>query len=56
MTPYDAEYISLTLRKMPPERLATVQRVDFQRAPLQAITKGAIIEEMIAAEKQRRSR
>jgi len=54
--PYDAACIAISLRKMDGDRLASVTPHDFQRHPLQAITKGAVIAEMIATEKHRRSK
>lgn len=54
MIPYDAEMIAKILRIMPQDRLDAVSPRDFQRHPLPAITKGAVIGEMIAHEKQRR--
>lgn len=56
MIPYDAEMISKLLRSMPQERLATIKASDFHMWPAQAITKAAVIGEMIAHEKQRRMR
>jgi len=52
--PYDAEMIAKLLRIMPQGQLNAVSPRDFQRHPLPAITKGAVIGEMIAHEKQRR--
>lgn len=56
MKPYDPPLITLLLKSMTPERLASVHHYDFQRAPLDYVTPGSLIRELIANEKARRNR
>lgn len=55
MIPYDPPFITLLLRSMTPERLASVHHHDFQRAPLAYVTPGQLIRELIANEQARRA-
>lgn len=54
MLPYDAPLIVKLLRAMSDEKLATVTWQQFQMHPAPCITKGAIIRELIANERDRR--
>lgn len=54
MIPYDPPMITKLLRSMDSARLASVHPHDFQRWPVQYITPGKLIRELIANEKARR--
>ena len=54
MTPYEPALIIRLLRAMSDERLSEVTWQQFQMHPAPCITKGAIIRELIANERDRR--
>lgn len=54
MQPYDAPMIVRLLRAMSDEQLAAATWQRFQTHPAPVITKGAIIRELIANERDRR--
>ena len=54
MQPYDAPMIVRLLRAMSSAQLAAITSAQFQTHPAPVITKGAIIRELIANERDRR--
>jgi hypothetical protein len=53
--PYEPALITRLLRSMPDARLATVTPTAFQTWPVQYVTPGKLIRELIANEKARRN-